>query len=99
MKISASECKLKEVGNIPNRFDLTKTLEEFKVQFVDFEDTKEQEFYENDIDTVVIFCPKEIDSWAFFKAVYSLKPDGFLYYHSDNGNIVYLSWYGNEEEF
>lgn len=97
MKISAAECQLIERGNCPDPFDFIKTLQEFKISFVDYE-SEDDGIYENEADTAVIFVPNEVDVWAFFKAAYALKPDGFLYEKVPNGVIVYLAWEGTEED-
>mgnify|MGYP003388612043 CR=1 FL=1 len=96
MKLEASQCQLSGVGNIPDKYDLLKTLQEFKPEFFDYE--SDTESFDNDVDTAVIFISNKADSWEFFKAVYALKPDGFLFEKVPNGVIVYLAWEGTEED-
>ncbi len=85
MKITAAECLLVETDACPCPFDLKKTLENFNVKFVDFE--SDTESFDNDNDTAVVLISKKTDSWEFFKAVYALKPDLFLFEKVAEGTV------------
>jgi hypothetical protein len=96
VKLTAAKCQLSGNGNIPDSFDFIRTIKEFKPEFFDYK--SDTESFDNESDTAVVFISDKVDSWDFFKAVYALKPDGFLFEKVPNGIIVYLAWDGTEDE-